>query len=589
MRFASVLCLGLIFSGSAAAAERPNILLVMTDDQGYWDVGNTGNPHIDTPVMNRLAAEGVQFDRFYVAPVCAPTRAGVMTGRYALRTGLYNTRFGGDTLGIDEVTVAQLLKRAGYRTGLFGKWHLGRYADYQPHHRGFDQFFGHYHGHIEHYDGAEQLVHNGRSVTSRGYVTDLFTDAAIEFIRAEADEPFFCMVAFNAPHSPHLLDTTHYGQPKGDKLISKYLTRGLPLREARIYAMVDRIDQNLGRLLLTLDQHECSENTVVVFMSDNGGVSRHFKAGLRGLKAQVFEGGVRSPLFVRWPKHFPAGGRVQAQTSHVDLLPTFCELAGAALPKERLIDGKSLLPLLRAGRGDDHHEYVYHTWDRYTPNPDRRWGISSKRYKLLCNLGTDARPNPRAWQLFDLQEDPGERQNIAGKNPERVQQLRAEFLRWFHDVTRGQKYKPIPIPVGHANENPVEVEPSWAALHGENIHYTFEGYDWDTIDAWREPGERADWNLQVLNAGRYELVITYGSAGSDAGGMVKFAVGDSSVDYEPESTPTSNVFITRRVGTLDLTQGAATLSATVVRSPGQQLMSLNAITLRRLSDVPVSR
>jgi arylsulfatase A len=228
-------------SGSArgAAAEQPNVLLVVTDDQGYWDTGWSGNEQIDTPTMDKLAEEGAAFTRFYVEPVCAPTRAGLMTGRHYLRTGIYNTRFGSDTLGKDEITLAELLKQAGYRTGLFGKWHLGKYAGYRPHDRGFDEFLGHYHGHIERYEYADQLVHNGRPVHTRGYVTDLFTDAAIEFIETSGRRPFFCYLAYNAPHSPFVLDTSHDQQPTGDALIEKYLQRGLPLREARIYGMVE--------------------------------------------------------------------------------------------------------------------------------------------------------------------------------------------------------------------------------------------------------------------------------------------------------------------------------------------------------------
>ena len=202
MTFFVFVAIRLALAGSAQAENQPNILFIMTDDQGYWDTGTTGNPHIDTPAMDRLAAEGARLERYYAAPVCAPTRAGIMTGRYYLRTGLYNTRFGGDTLGRDEITVAELLKRAGYRTGLFGKWHLGKYPGYQPQQRGFDEFFGHYHGHIERYQFPDQIHHNGRPVEARGYVSDLFTDASIDFIEQskQLGKPFFCMLMYNAPH-----------------------------------------------------------------------------------------------------------------------------------------------------------------------------------------------------------------------------------------------------------------------------------------------------------------------------------------------------------------------------------------------------
>jgi len=565
------------------AAERPNILLIVTDDQGYWDTGISGNPDIETPNMDRLAKDGVQFSRFYCAPVCAPTRAGLMTGRYYLRTGLYNTRFGGDTLGKNEITVAQLLKKSGYTTGIFGKWHLGKYHGFQPNQRGFDEFLGHYHGHIERYSFPDQIYHNGKPVEARGYVTDLFTDAAMDFIEAshERDEKFFCYLAFNAPHSPWLLDTSHFDQPEGDKILEKYLKKGLPMRDARIYSLVERIDINLGRLFEKIDQLGLRKDTVVLFMSDNGGVSRHFKAGLKGGKGSPHEGGVRSPLFVRWPGHFPSGGVVEAQTSHVDMLPTFCELAGVPVPADRTIDGKSLIPLLLSGKGKSHHEYVYHTWDRYFPNPDRRWSVSDQRWKLTGMFGKDSEPSPSGWKLYDLEKDPGETKNLSSNEPGQVKRLRKEFVRWFDEVTDGVDYHPAPIPVGNPEENPVEIQPSWAKWEGDHIQYTFDGYDWDSIDGWKVPGEYAEWNLDVKKSGRYEVTIAYGCSPVKMGGEMKLSAGKSTVDYKVEPTGNGEVFVRKIIGVLELFEGSVKLRAEVAAIDGDELMRLNRIWLRR--------
>jgi arylsulfatase A len=581
----SIACLTLLVVWGATATcagdTPPNILFILTDDQGWWDLGIRGNKDIDTPVLDSFSQQAVDFTRFYAAPVCAPTRAGLMTGRYCFRTGLYNTRFGGDTLGIDEITIAQMLKQAGYRTGCFGKWHLGKYAPYQPHHRGFDEFLGHYHGHIDEYDYPDQIVHNGRPVEARRYVTDLFTDAAIEFIENAQDQPWFCYVPFNAPHSPFVVGTSHDGQARGDQLINKYQNRGLQLREARIYAMIDIIDQNVGRLLNRLDQLKLRDNTVVLFMTDNGGVSKHFKAGLRSNKASIFEGGVRVPLIVRWPGHFPAGGRVEAQCSHVDLFPTFCELAGVAVPADRKIDGKSLLPLLKAGVGSRHHRYVYHTWDRYFPNPDYRWSISDQRWKLACQVARGGPvPTEKNWQLFDLQTDPGEQDNQIKQHPETTRRLRVEFLRWFQDVTNGVEYKPVPIPVGHPDEPLVEIQPSWATWDGDHVQYVFRGYDWDTIEGWKQPGESASWKLDVQRGGQYELAVRYGRS-RRGGGTLKITVGEESIEFRPAVTPTADVFERRIVGTIRLSEGPAILKAEVAESHGSELMRLNQFLLRR--------
>ncbi|MEO2022108.1 MAG: sulfatase-like hydrolase/transferase, partial [Pirellulaceae bacterium] len=510
---------------------------------------------------------------------------GVMTGRYYLRTGLYNTRFGGDTLGKSEVTIAQLMKKGGYRTGLFGKWHLGQYRGYQPQERGFDEFFGHYHGHIERYQFPDQVFHNGKPVEARGYVSDVFTDAAMDFVEAsarKAKRPFFCMLNFNAPHSPWLLDTSHFGQPEGDKLLAKYLERGLPLREARIYSLIERVDVNIGRLLKHIKDLGIEKETLVMFMSDNGGVSKFWKGDMKGNKGQPYEGGVRSPLFARWPGVIKPGGVVQGQVSHVDLLPTCCELAGVDLPADRKIDGQSFVSILRSGKGETHHRYVYHTWDRYFPNPDKRWGVSDQRWKLATLTPKDAKPDPARWQLFDLQSDPGEQTNLAKEHPEVVSRLRKAFTDWFEDVTKGVEYRPIAIPVGHPEEDRVTIQPSWATWTGKQVNYTFDGYDWDTIDGWREPGEKATWRLNVLQPGPYIIQLRYGCRPLDAGGVLRISCGQSSFDYTVRATTTADQFERFRAGELVLKKGEAVLRAEVVSSPGRELMRLNQVYLKRI-------
>lgn len=568
----------------ATSDSRPNIVFIMTDDQGYWDTGVTGNPHIDTPFMDQIAHDGVQLDRYYAAPVCAPTRAGLMTGRYYLRTQLYNTRFGGDSLGLNEVTLAQSLRDAGYRTGMFGKWHLGKYPGYQPGDRGFDEFFGHYHGHIERYQFPDQVYHNGEPVKARGYVTDVFTDASMDFIEQtvaqENKQPFFCALTYNAPHSPFLLDTSHFDQRNGDALIQKYLERGLPIREARIYGLIERVDTNVGRLLDQLDELGIAKETMVVFTSDNGGVSKHFKSGMNGNKASVYEGGVRAPCFIRWPGTIPSGKIVRSQTSHVDWMPTFCELAGGRVPEDRTIDGKSLVQLLKSGESKSHHRYVYHTWDRYFPSPDRRWSISDDRWKLLCQIGNGVEPSRRQWRLFDLQQDPGEQQNLAQRHPEIVDRLRTEFVRWFDEVTEGIDYGPIRIPVGMPVETPVEISPSWSTWIGDNIKYIFDGYDWDTIEGWKLPGEQATWRLNVHKPGRYRVVLTYGCRPLDRGGVVELTSGAAeTLRHTVRATATADQFESVEIGQLTLETGDQELVARVVECPGRELMRLNKIQL----------
>ena len=533
---------------SLKGQERPNVVLVMTDDQGWWDLGIHGNPYIETPFIDELAGESVEFTHFYASPVCTPTRAALLTGRHYQRTGAFDTYMGRDTMRSEEITLGEVFRQAGYQTGLFGKWHLGRYMKYHPNHQGFGEFVGFWqYGFIQHYFDSDQLFHNGSPIRSSGYITDVLTDAAIGFMRSNQDRPFFLYLPFNAPHSPFLV---------GDSRIEKYLKKGLPLREARIYGMITAIDENVGRLLKTLDNLSLRQNTVFIFMSDNGGVSRAFNAGLRGRKGSVYEGGVRVPFIARWPDRFPAGTRVEAMAQHgfaskpkflADLFPTLCELIGVPLPADRTIDGRSILSLLRKGAGSSPHAYLFHQWNRVRPlfepagaplpatipQGDRRryrpnWAVrdaqgsaqNTQQGLLIINWRWGWDSNPRAprgfpiWsrvrsstlaphrhlfpglsptpetgsaaraELFDLNADPGEANNLAPERPGIVRRLRSVFEKWFREVTAGQSYDRVSIEIGRADENPVELDVTWGEPVGREVRPAYHGYDADTVDHW---------------------------------------------------------------------------------------------------------
>ena len=536
------------FSLGAAALQsrRPNIVLIVSDDQGWWDLSHHGNPVIETPNLDKLARESVQFRRFYVSPVCAPTRASLMTGRHYLRTGVYNTRFGGDTLDASETTLPQLLKQAGYRTAIFGKWHLGRYSKYHPLNRGFDSALTFTQGHIERYTHPDQLSWNRQPVDARGHITDVIADSSRAFIRSQSgSQPFFLYTTFNAPHTPLYAP---------DAFAEKYIKKGLNYANAHMYGMVEHMDAAIGRILEAVDN-----NTIVLFMSDNGGVSRHFTAGLRGFKASAFEGGVRSPLFVRWPGRWKAGHQVDAVTAHIDILPTLCAITGARTPAN--IDGRSFLPHLEGNAPIDPNRRVYHIWDRVSPSLNSNWAIGGQRYKLVKS------------QLFDLQTDPGETTDVAKQHPEIAAALKAEFETWLADVTKGKTFEPVPIEIGRPDENPVEIQASWARLSGKTT-YTFAGYDWDTVEAMHSPAGKAEWRVDAVEPGRYEIEFTYSLAAGQ--GRATAIINGLKTAVEPTAGP--GVFSRKPAGRLTFAKGIQTLTLTA----DNPHFACNRIWLRKL-------
>jgi len=357
-------------------ARRPNIVIILADDLGWADVSFHGKT-VKTPHLDRLVKEGAELNRFYVCPVCSPTRAGLMTGRYPIRFGLMRAvvppwRKGG--LDLSETTLPEVLAKAGYtHRGIFGKWHLGHSAiKYHPLRRGFTEFVGHYNGAIDYFthtrEGELDWHRNYETNNDKGYSTDLIAEAAVNFIdrHATGPAPFFCYVPFNSPHSPLQAkpdDLKEYEQlatvgPKfnnrtGKNKKKKNLNRNNYGRRGRgtsyrqtLAAMISSMDQGVGRILAALDKNRISENTLVWFFSDNGGVGTGDNHPLRGAKATVFEGGIHVPAAVRWPKHVPAGSKVTAPLAYIDVLPTLMRIVGTDDHGGKKLDGIDALDIL---------------------------------------------------------------------------------------------------------------------------------------------------------------------------------------------------------------------------------------------------
>lgn len=430
----SVVLLQYVCDWEVLAAGRPNVIIVITDDQGYGDLGFTGNPVVRTPSLDAFARQSVRLTNFHVSPTCAPTRASLMTGRHEFRSGVTHTIMERERLSLKATTLAQVLKSAGYTTGIFGKWHLGDEAPYQPGRRGFDEVFIHGAGGIgQTYAGScgdapgntyfnPAILHNGVFEKTKGYCTDVFFAQATKWIGAkrDGDAPFYAQIALNAPHAPLQCPEEYSGRYAGK--VSE--------NEARFYGMIENIDDNFGALMKRLDEWNIARNTVVVFMTDNGGTVgvKRFNAGMRGAKGTPFEGGVRVPCFWRWPEGFKGGVDCSALTAHVDIFPTLAELAGVKLDEGLSLDGRSLVPLLRDPGAAWRDRYLFTHVGRWAPGMANqakfdKCAVRNTRFSLVNNS-----------ELFDLIADPGQTRNVIDRFPEVTEELRRAYEQWWSEI-----------------------------------------------------------------------------------------------------------------------------------------------------------
>ena len=400
-----------IFGAVATASPlpKPNVIVILTDDQGYGELGVTGNPVIRTPSLDRFAGQSVSLTDFSVMPVCSPTRAGLMTGRYHYRTGVTDTWMGRSMMDPEETTIAEMLRSAGYRTGIFGKWHLGDNYPCRAMDQGFEEslvFNGGGLGQPSDLPEAADplgayfnplLLRNGKRVKTAGYVSDVITDAAIEFIGKERKEPFFVYLAFNAPHTPLQVPAKYIrNYPPEVFAPDKFPSAGNPMPDrhnaadlARAYGMIENIDENVGRLLARLEELGLTENTIVAFLSDNGCQQHHgYNAGLRDWKGSPYEGGIRQFCFLRWPAELKAGKRVTQPSAHIDLAPTLLDLCRVAKPEAVKFDGLSLAPLMRGQTPDWPDRKLFFQWHRGdVPGRYRNSAVRSQDWKLVQRQG----------------------------------------------------------------------------------------------------------------------------------------------------------------------------------------------------------
>jgi arylsulfatase A-like enzyme len=510
------LLLSLLFTSGVLAAP-PNILVVITDDQGYGDLGAHGNPVLKTPHLDAFTKESVRLKRFHVSPVCSPTRSSLLTGLWNYRTGVVDTFIGRSMMRPGVPTLPEHLTASGYRTGLFGKWHLGDHAPLRPEDRGFGTTLWHHGGGLaqpsdlpgtvagkEYFDPV--LTKNGKDTPTKGYCTDVFTDAALEFITANDAKPFFAYVAFNAPHGPlQVPDADAAPYRKLDITADTFPKIGQPWFAQKpdakqvtdAYGMIANLDTNFGRLMKTLADKKLADNTVVLFLTDNGPGGVRFNSGLRNRKGTVYDGGIRVPCYVRWPAKLKGGRVIDTPLAHVDITPTLLEITGAKPAKDVKFDGVSFLPLLTGEKKALPDRTLFVQWHRGDePEKFRGFAAIGPKYKLVQAAGTgDGKNWKPKFELFDIPADEFEQTDLAEKLPNEVAQLKKDYEAWFADVTK-LGFAPPRIPLGGKAEPTVRLTRQ----------------DWRGPNAGWTPTSVGHWAIEPTADGDYEVVVRSNTA-----------------------------------------------------------------------------
>ncbi|MEL6191692.1 MAG: arylsulfatase [Bacteroidota bacterium] len=492
----------------------PNILIILVDDMGVGDASFARNPYLSTPTLDSLAAHSVAFKEFYVSSVCAPTRASLLTGRYHQRTGVQSVTNGYEVLHPSEITLAERLKEQGYQTGIFGKWHLGEYYPSIPMGQGFDTFVGFRTGHTNVYDDPI-LEKDGKPYATSGYICDVLTQEALSFMSKPSEAPFFCYLAHNLPHTPLIV---------ADRYVQPFRQLGLDEKVARLYGMMTKLDESLSTLFHQMRERGLLENTAILFLSDNGPISgwkvpqekMRYNAGLRDQKFTTYEGGIRTHAFWTFGGHWPHRRVDDTFGAHIDVVPTLLELIRAPAPDN--VDGISLLSILEGKDVEEdlkERSFFQHFSHKSLRNPQQQPGgiMRSGPWKMV-----------NGQELYRLDQDVGEAQNLADSHPEKLANMSAEYASWWADVTKEDLLQPRPVPVGFAEQNPVEIAchparaygslkfTGWRGLEKERIGTHPTGVDGDWVEGWVSVQDSLVWEVEA-RSGKYQIGLMMAGEG----------------------------------------------------------------------------
>ncbi|QIF03425.1 arylsulfatase [Roseimicrobium sp. ORNL1] len=598
-------------SMSHAAEQKPNLVIFLADDAGWGDYGHSGNKAATTPNIDSIAEGGVSMDRFFVCPVCSPTRAEFLTGRYHPRGGVKGVSTGQERLDLSEKTVADAFKAAGYATGAFGKWHNGTQWPYHPMARGFDEYFGHSSGHWGEYVDAP-LEENGRMIRTKGYIVDVCTNRAIGFIEKNKEKPFLCYIPFTTPHSPWSAPPKNWEEFK-DKEITQRATAEdqEEVEETRcVHAMLANQDMNVGRVLAKLKDLKLSENTIVLYFSDNGPNTHRWTGGMKGKKSNTDEGGVRSVCYISWPGKLPQGHTVSYISGAIDLLPTLTSLAGVKRVGDKPLDGRDLSPLLKREKVEWVDRSIFSTWGGQV-------SVRTQTHRL-----------DNAGHLYDMTADPGQTTPINDKEPMLATKLKEAVKAWRVEMFGsdsapalkpktqmqaqaqaqpnrpkgggkkggGNAVDPRPIPVGY-REFPITMLPARDGDPRGEVRRSSNAPNCSYFVNWLSKEDSMVWLLDVHTTGTYEVTIDYTCPEADAGATVELSfngnthTGKVTPGWDPPLNTNQDTlprpdgesqmkeFHSLNLGKMKLTEGLGPLTLRAVEIPGKSVMDVRRVTL----------
>ena len=572
------------------AKAQPNVIVMLADDAGWGDYHSSGNMNLETPQIDSIAKNGIRFENFYVCSVCSPTRAEFLTGRYYLRTGVHGVSLGAERLNLDERTIADSFKAAGYATGAFGKWHNGSQYPYHPRARGFDEFYGYTAGHWGEYIDPP-LERNGRMERAKGYIVDACTDEAIRFIKKNKDAPFFCYVPFTTPHSPWAVPESYWARFKNKEL--KLEGPGgdeTPDFTRCALAMIENQDWNVGRILKTLEELNISEKTIVVYFSDNGPNSGRWNGGMKGRKGSVDEGGLRSVCYLRWPSKVKGGLSVDTVCSAMDLMPTLLSLAEVKRVGDKPLDGLDVSPLMRGEPVNWNDRMIFSVWGKQA-------SVRTQKYR------------GKAKELYDIQSDRGQTRNIAAEQPDVANKLAIALNSWKlslpdlkADTRSTGTVDPRKIDIGY-DVFPVTMLPARDGEPYGGITRSSSAPNCSYFINWTSTEDKLVWNVDVQQEADYDVTIDYTCPASDVGALVELSLNEATLKakiteawnpplytnqdtvHRPKAESHMKPFKNLKLGTIHLKKGSGSLTLRAIEVPGETVMDLRRVTLTLIKPV----